>query len=586
MRDCPNFLVQVLTSLMLAGCIEQAYQDGTGLAPTVTEPATSGGNSPTTTGALPTTSEGVDATPVASVTGSTEETMSSSTDPGPAMTTTGDPGENLPPKIELFEVTDVVGSPIDHISEAGSALLQLKVSADAVKVRLYLDGVLLEELAPADFPYTWEALSAKNNGPKRIFKVVALDAEELTDEATAQLGVQLPASGAPKCLFEDPDKGSLASEISAVKYTSKAIIAVGKKDVGAGWRLTVWLLDPDHCEVILPGWPKTIASWSGGDEFDKLTSVGTAVDLDEDGNIVVGGNFLVDGKTQSYVALLNAAGSLLWEQAGQVGGEVTSVAAARAQFKNRVFVGGVQHTSDNPVRTDGAIWVYVATDDKVFVGPPVILAAPFTPDELSDPKNARSEWVRAIVIHPGTGYAMGVGEREFSPDGLKVYSRTFTVQVHPLGFLVATPWTSKAETGLLHDAARSVGACGDGFLAGGWTRDVPANAKPQPMIFWLGTDGSATQHRPEPQLASTQIHGIACDREGKIVSAGTRTTVSADAQVFTITGLFDAPSWYETGDSSDDGAGAVACDERGFCGWGGYRTANGKPYAVVRVHNP
>jgi len=501
------------------------------------------------------------------------------------MTTTGDPGENLPPKIELFEVTDVVGSPIDHISEAGQALLQLKVSADAVKVRLYLDDVMLEELTPAEFPYTWEALSAKDNGPKRIFKVVALDAEGLTDEETAQLGVQLPASGAPKCLFEDPGKGSVVSVISAVKYTPEAIIAVGTRDAGAGLRLTVWLLDPDHCEVILPGWPKTIASWSSGD-LDKLTSVGTAVDLDEDGNIVIGGNFLVDGKTQSYVALLNATGSMLWEKAGQIGDEVTSVAAARAQFKNRVFIGGAHHTSDNPVRTDGAIWVYVATDDKVFVGPPVILAAPFTPDELPDPKNARSEWVRAIVIHPGTGYALAVGERAFSPDQKIFYSRTFTMQVHPLGFLVGTPWTSKAETGFIHDAARSLAICGEGFLAGGWTRDEPANAKPQPMIFWLGTDGSATQHRAEPQFTSTQVHGIACDREGKIVSAGTRATISPDALVFAVTGLFDAPTWYESGDASDDGAGAVACDERGFCGWGGYRTANGKPYAVVRVHNP
>ena len=568
-------------AVLCSGCLGDTWEQ---LQEHFTEPATSGGDSSTTTDASPTTTEDVES-PVASVTGSTEETTSSSTDPGPGMTMTGDPDENLPPKIELFEVTDIIGSPIDHISEAGKVLLQLKVSADAVKVRLYLDDAMLGELTPAEFPYPWEAISAKDNGPKRIFKAVALDAEELTDEETAQVGVQLPASGAPKCLFEDPGKGAVVSIISAVKYTSEAIIAVGSRDTGAGLRLTVWLLDPDHCEVILPGWPKNIASWSNSD-LGKLTSTGAAVDVDEDGNIVVGGNFLVDGKKQGYVALLTAAGSLLWEKPAMVGDEVTSVAAATAQFKNRVFVGGAQQTSDNPVRTDGAVWTYVAGDDTVFVGPPVVLAAPFTPDELTDLKNVRSEWVRAIAIQPGTGNALAVGEREFRPDINKLYSRTFSVQVHPLGFLVGTPWTSPAATGFVHDAARSLTTCGGGFLAGGWTRDEPANAKPQPMIFWLGTDGVVTQHRSEPQLTSTQIHGIACDREGKIVSAGTRAMGSVDAQVFAVTGAFDGPTWYESGDASDDGAGAVTCDGRGFCGWGGYRTTNGKPYAVVRVHNP
>jgi len=46
------------------------------------------------------------------------------------------------------------------------------------------------------------------------------------------------------------------------------------------------------------------------------------------------------------------------------------------------------------------------------------------------------------------------------------------------------------------------------------------------------------------------------------------------------------PVWYETGVAGADAAGAMACDVRGFCGWGGYRTANGQQYAVVRVHHP
>ena len=32
--------------------------------------------------------------------------------------------------------------------------------------------------------------------------------------------------------------------------------------------------------------------------------------------------------------------------------------------------------------------------------------------------------------------------------------------------------------------------------------------------------------------------------------------------------------------------GRRPCHPDGFCAGGGYRTANGKPYAVVRVHHP
>jgi hypothetical protein len=110
--------------------------------------------------------------------------------------------------------------------------------------------------------------------------------------------------------------------------------------------------------MAVPGWPKSPANWSDDDGFKMTMSVGTAVAVDEDGNLIVAGNFLVDNKPQGYVALLNSSGSLLWEKAGQVGDEVTSVAAGTAQFSNRVFVGGSQRTSDNPVRTDGAVWVY------------------------------------------------------------------------------------------------------------------------------------------------------------------------------------------------------------------------------------
>ena len=565
----------LLTLLALTACVEQIYQDSIAEFPPGADDAASSTSWPQ----LPTTSEATSAGPgVQTVTGDVDSTGpgSTSVDPGSSSgSSTGEAPVNLPPTIELFAVTPA------HLGEAGSAELQLVVSEDVVAVQLSLDGVKLADLKPGDFPRSWDALSAKDNGVARIFEVVVKDAEGLSAAETTAISVQLPQPGIEKCIFEDKDANF--SVILALKYTRDAIIAVGTRDTGAGLRLTAWKLHPDHCKEVLPGWPQTIANWTAQPGLAAMTSLGAAVDVDLDGNIVVAGNFIVGGKPQSYVALLNQAGSQLWEKVGQVGDEVAGVAAATAQFKNRVFVVGARHTSDVPARTDAAIWTYLAVDGEVSLGSSFTLKAPFTPDEFEpDLNNKRSERARAVVIQPGTGNALVVGEREFSPNINLVFSRAFTVQVHPLGGVLGVPWTSWAPSSL-NDAVHSVALCGDDVLAGGWTRDhIDPNAKPQPIMFWVGAD----EHRHLPQLGATQIHGIACDLEGKIVSAATRSAGSPDAQVFTVTGPFDPPIWYEKGVAGDDGAGAVACDRRGFCGWGGYRTINGKMAAVVRVHHP
>ena len=571
-------LMMSLPALLLAGgCIQDLLDEGDGLVSitaTVDVSSTSSTGEPST----PTTSAG---SGVQTVTGDGESTGPSTTSSG------GDPGSssgdpvNLPPTIELFDVKQ------DHLDEAGPADLQLVASDDVVKVRLTLDGEKLADLTLADFPRTWDALSAKDNGPERKFKVVVEDAEGLTAEAEDKLSVLLPQSGAERCIFKDPVDGAVISIISALTYTPKGeILAVGTRGPPGALRLTAWMIDPKSCGSVT-GWPKSLENWSEDDGFKTTMSVGTAVAIDEDGNLVVAGNFIVDNKPQGYVALLNSSGSLLWEKAGQVGDEIKSVAAGRAQFSNRVIVGGSQQTSDNPVRTDGAVWVYVADGESVFIQPPSTLRAPFTPDEFDkDPDNARSEWVRALVIQPGTGNVLGVGEREYKPDGIEVYHRTFTVLIHPLAGVTGAPWTFQADASFVHDAAYSVAACGDGFVAGGWTRDLPMAAKQFPMIFWLDASGIGTDHRFDPQLASTQTFGIACDREGKIISASTRSSGSSDAQVFAIVDHDGPMIPYDSGVPGDDAAGAVACDSWGFCGWGGYRTANAKPFAVVRVHNP
>jgi hypothetical protein len=570
----------LLVSLAPLACVEQIYADSIAEFPpkadttgSTTEPPT-----PTTTAPDPPDPDLQTVTGASSEeTGAPGTTSSGTTSSG---TSTG-PQENQPPEINSFDASAY------FFDAAGPLTLTLDATDDdaVVKIRLYLDDEEIEsKLTLADFPYVYDVLSAKYNGAQRKFKVVVEDAEGLVAEAeTPPITITLPDSGVERCFFEDPDKGSVLSAIMAIEYTSKGIFAVGTR----GLKLAVWRLDPDNC-ALFPGWPKTINSWTGVDEFKGLTSIGSAVDENEDGNIVVGGNFLVNGKPRAYVTLLTDDGARLWERAGSPGDQLAGVAAGLYQHSNKVFVGGSIWTNDNPVRTDAAVWIYHYDGDSVFVAPPTTLRAPFTPDEFDpDEMNLRSEWVRAVVVQPGTGYALIVGERELKPSAINaIYSRTFAVRVKPTGGIIGTPWTSTADASFVHDAGQSVAVCGDGYLVGGWSRDVPADAEAIPSIFWLDDDGTMKQRRFEPQMAATQLLGIACDREGKVVNAGTRGAGTNDARVFTVLGLFEPRVDYDNGVPGDDTAGAVACDSRGFCGWGGYRTSNNMPYAVVRVHHP
>ncbi len=249
MRTQPKITLQLVAPLMLAGCIEQAYQAGVGLAPTDT------GTSAPSTGepGTPTTSSAGSGS-VQTVTGA------ESTSPGGEGSSPGDetsPGANLdlpmndPPVIESFTADP------PHMSEAGTSWLKLKASDDVVLVRLRLNGQQIFEGPPAKFPYAYDVLSAKYNF-EHSFEVEVEDAEGLMDTAPTEITVQLPPSGAEKCLF--PDVGAQTSVISGLAYTSKAIYAVGTRDIGAGLKLTVWALDPDHCEIVLPGWPRTSAT--------------------------------------------------------------------------------------------------------------------------------------------------------------------------------------------------------------------------------------------------------------------------------------------------------------------------------------
>jgi hypothetical protein len=579
MRHCSKISALLLTSVMQTGCIEAAFQEGVALAPTDTGTSTSSTSEPGT----PTTSasDGGGGPGVQTVTGAEESSnpvgdTSSTADEtsASAETSVGDSTGtpvNAPPEVGLF-------ADPPQLNEAGASEIKLTASADVVLARLRLNGEQIFEGPPAKFPFVYEALSAKYNFPHH-FEVEAEDAEGLKDTATTDLVVQLPQPGAEKCLFKDA--GALASGINALVYTDKAIYAVGARDSGSGLELTVWALDPDHCEIVLPGWPKTIAGWTGEPDLGVPMSGGVAVAVDEIGNLAIGGNLIVNGTTQPYVALLTSDGGRLWERTGSVGSELAGLAAFTGQYSDRVVGVGWRRTNQNPVRTDAQIWTYQPADDNWVILTEHTLKAPFLPGEKLDDLNQRSEWARAVLVKDGVAFI--VGEREFEDGEQVLRNRAFMAKLHPIG-PVEPLWTSWGVHSI-NDAARSLAVCGEQMVTGGWDRDEPANAKPEPLIVWFDEDGAFAGSRPDA-LAWTQTNGIACDREGKIVSGGVRLSGDGDGQVFTVPGQVGQRTWYEMGVAGPDAVGAVACDPRGFCAGGGWRTVNGKFYAAVRVFHP
>jgi hypothetical protein len=315
-------------------------------------------------------------------------------------------------------------------------------------------------------------------------------------------------------------------------------------------------------------------------DLGKLMSGGTALALDEDGYIVVGGFTFIDLKPRRYLAMLTPDGSRLWEDPGQVGEEIAGVAVA-PKPKAAVFAVGWRRSGVDPTPTDAMIWNYKTDGTPV---PAEWLAAPFTPNEPPDPMNLFNEWARAVAIEPSTGYAFVVGERDFMDDFNILHTRTFAVRVNPLTGIIDDPWTSPGDS-FFHDSAAAIAVCGNELLAAGWRRDEPANAPPAALLQWFLPGGLADGLRSFP-LSSTRLRGVACDREGKIISAGVRDSGAKDARVFATMKEDEGLVWYETGTASDDEAVAVSCDRRGFCAWGGYRTKDGKKFAVVRAHHP
>lgn len=549
-----------LAAVIFSGCLEAALDRWDAL--TASEVST-GSTSSSSTGE-PTTSS---ASGVQTVTGLPEATTGAATTSVDSGASTDAPAENPPPTVMLSAAPDV-------LSEAGKAMLLLDASADVVSVRLTMNDSEPVELTPADFPYTYEALSAKDNGTPHIFTVEVEDDEGLTAKDSAELTVQLPPSGAEKCLFVDDAAGG--GMIAAAVYTEAAIVAAGWRDTGAGPKAALWKLDPDHCEP-LPGWPKTIGNWSGDPNLASLASTLAAVAVDELGNIAASGNLVAGGKPQRYTALLTQDGSRLWERTGAPGEVVSSVVIA----EDVVIAGGWKITSEDPLRTDAVFWRHMP-DQTVWK---TVMAAPFTVDEQPDPTNWLSEKIRAMLIEPETGFLVVLGERDFKPNQFDTFTRAFLARFAPLGGAIGSPATSPGDV-LKEEAMNSIAVCRGELVAGGWTRD-PSDPKllRQPLFRWAAEGAWLEKKLPE-FMSSTELRGAACDREGKTIGAGFRSTGGSDARVFAFTDPLGPRTWYETGVAGDDAANGLFCDTRGFCAWVGFRTANGKPSAVVRVHHP
>lgn len=551
--------------LLPLACVEQTWD-------AVVDPHLPHGTSTSSgsTTAVPTTQVDEDpADPIQTVTSSPDFTSTTAAETTTSSTATTDgPAENEPPTVEL------VAEP-DQLSEAGKSDLKITVSDDVVEVRLYQNDELLVVTTPDKFPYAYEALSAKYNFHHH-FSVEVEDAEGLTASDDAWVDVLLPESGTERCSFAELNAQS--SSIAGVAYAEDAIVAVGWRDTGAGQRMAIWKLDKATCEL-QGGWPKTLTNWTEDAALANATSRAVGVAIDSNGYLAVAANLWPGGKPQPYVALLTPQGARIWERPGDIGEESAGIAVDE---QDDVFVVGSRRTSEIPLLTDAMIWGYRRFDDSIIVWENS-LKAPFTPDE-SDPdaSNKLIERARAIAAHEGDVFV--VGDREFVENNdIKIYTRSFVARYHTYGGIAEPPWTSPGNY-LAHDSMNAISRCGEALIAGGWSRDDAQNAAPFPLMRWIEPDEASGLHG-EP-LPSTQTFGIACDREEKVVSAGTQWAGEFNAHVFASDDVKQPPHIYDKGGPGQDMMLALDCEATtGFCAAGGARSQSDS-YAWLRVYHP
>jgi hypothetical protein len=552
------------STLLLGGCLEHILDD---LEPWLDTASSSGSSSTTTTGV-----ETTDAVPTGGVQTVTSATTMS-TGPGPVETTSGaDDPDGPPPSAGLsFDPPE--------LTMPGASSAKFMFGETVTSAALSLDGKVIAQGPPDSLSYTFEATSEKLNGDYD-FKLVVYDGKGGSAAALATLEIGLPEHGLVRCAFQDTP-GIQHSAVASVAWTDDYIAALGVRDEGAGPRLVLWGIDPVTCGVL---WWQKIDIWTQL-PIDNLPSTGASLALDEQGNFVIAGNLFQNGKFRPYLALLRADDrSLIWETLGDPGDQAAGVARAPWPYENIIMVGS-RLTSVNPPRYDMLVKGYT-TGDSVWID---VLKAPFAVDELNnDEFNHYSERALAVDINPDTLEVIVVGEREFQPDFEPKFPwRTFTARYYPMGGRIGT-WTSSGDY-LPQDSARSLRRCGDGFVAGGWTSDYAQGSTRWPLVRRLDGQGVSIGRRSEP-FADTETAGADCDREGKVVSASTRMIGNQTDIVLYAYILPEEPLvWqakYAGQGMGDDKAATLACDEWGFCAWGGYELVDGKNRALVQIHYP
>lgn len=479
-----------------------------------------------------------------------------------------------PPEVLLFTAEKT------HWDAAALVPLELDATADVTRVVLYRGKTQVGEFFPKHYPYTftYPLISAKDNG--ELLKVIVEDAAGQTDEEEISLIVDLPPAGTIECMFQD--QGAKQSSITALIAQQAGFVAAGLRDTGNGDRATLWRFAAADCKGSLkplPGWPRSIDAWSALPQATSLktSSVALAVDVGPGGSFALAATLRdVADKPIPYVAMFSATGSLVWQKLGDPGDELTglvilpdhSVLAVGA--RTAALSTDVLASHYKPKGTSATIQSYTR-------------AAPFDENEDLDLPNTRNERAHAVIMQ-SADIALIAGERDYRFE-LQPSRRSFTLRFDPAVGILDGSWTSPGDA-KLHDGIRALTLCNGQALAGGWSGDgLPGDAA-SPLIRWLAPDGSGAKLR-DASITSTRIHAIACDREGKLVSAGTfEAGALRRARVFAFLDIGDPIIKYVHSELGEDAALALACDALGFCASGGHVVVDGKQTAQLRVHNP
>ena len=534
----------LLLSLVTAGCYTDVEGHATALFPKDSD--SSGASSWAT-------STGADASATSGMPAITHDPLPATPGSGdPWSMSTGEP-ENQPPEILHFEIEP------DMLNEAGTAHASASFNEKVTKLELKVNGVDVPVGAPATFEWFFTATSkAKSDGLYQL-ELTAKDDEDQTDVATATLKVELPDTGAQRCVFEEQSNDGW---FAGVVY-GDALVLAGT----LGWptEAAVWRLDPDSCKPQF-GSPWKISQWTDKALPGPSQAVGLAIDAD--GRTAIAANIGTVPDRLSYIAVLSPEGSLAWEQLGQAKGRIySSITTSPEGF---VVVGETQ-VSEDPMDPHYDGFVEGFDSDGTFLGAQA-LAAPLPGDDWYDEFNMFDIHPRAIAWSEELDRLVVVGERDVFDKNDTKRTRAFSAQ-YDLELNLVNTWTSSGLDAV-EDALVAIAGCGGELVASGW---VQAPGLKNPAVRWLDSAGDGSTKRRVDLLPGTSFQALACDLEGKFTAAASTPAGAAvigfrsSDDPFLFNSEFVATSLL-----------AAACDARGFCAVAGQRGTS----AWLRVHHP